>query len=349
MDLLKLIKNRITTEWKGTFNTNVDILNRNARDQDQKLETTNSRIDNLVLHSGGESPNEVVDARVNNKTVQFHTLAARLLDTENTHDKDVEQLNLIIVDLQEQLKQLTNAVGTILGTYNTSWSMYVSKSRGNDQTGDGTQDNPFQTIQMAVNLIPLISASAVTIFIEAGTYLEDIYFRSINSTIITIRPVDDYTIFTPATQDLPVKVRSIQFSYCSGVFYVFGLQFVDTLNAAMYGNIRYSIAHAQGGYMDVRKCKFADNNKSVNFRTIYSEGNAKTTIGSNSYFTNQYSTINAGFLSDIFIGVIEGTGNATGFNATAGTIRGGIPSGFATTMTNASPMGSIYMREQVIS
>lgn len=349
MDLLKLIKNRITTEWKETFNTNVDILNRNARDQDQKLETTNSRIDNLVLHSGGDSPNEVVDARVNNKAVKFATLAARLLDTENTHDKDVEQLSLTQTDQQKQMEQLNNSIGSILGTFNASVSIYVSKIRGNDETGSGTQDKPFQTIQMAVNIVPLISTADVTILIEAGTYLEDVYLNSINGNKITIRPVDDYTIFDLATQDLPVKVRSVQFSYCTGVFYVFGLQFVDAANAPNFGGKKYSLAHIQGGYMDVRKCKFADNTKSLSFRTCYSEGNVKTLIGANCYFGNQAMAIASGFLADVFIGAISGSGNTIGISATSSTIRARIPASFATTPSQSVELGTVILKEQVIS
>ncbi len=50
------------------------MLFRSLSDQDK---STNSRIDNLVLHSGGESPNEVVDARVNNKGEVFDTQIGR--------------------------------------------------------------------------------------------------------------------------------------------------------------------------------------------------------------------------------------------------------------------------------
>ncbi|MEQ7227972.1 hypothetical protein ABQD95_16305, partial [Enterococcus avium] len=78
MGLLKLISNRISTEWKESFNKNVDILNRIIRGQTTKIDTTNKRIDNLVLKSGGDSPNEVVDARVNNKGEAFETLESRL-------------------------------------------------------------------------------------------------------------------------------------------------------------------------------------------------------------------------------------------------------------------------------
>ena len=78
MGLLKLISNRISTEWKEKFNKNIDYLNDLEKKLSDQDKSTNSRIDNLVLHSGGDSPNEVVDARVNNRGETFETLQARL-------------------------------------------------------------------------------------------------------------------------------------------------------------------------------------------------------------------------------------------------------------------------------
>lgn len=67
MGLLKLFSNRISKEWKEKFNKNIDYLSNLEKKLSDQDKSTNSRIDNLVLHSGGDSPNEVVDARVNNK------------------------------------------------------------------------------------------------------------------------------------------------------------------------------------------------------------------------------------------------------------------------------------------
>lgn len=67
MGLLKLFSNRISREWKEKFNKNIDYLNNLEKKLSDQDKSTNSRIDNLVLHSGGESHNEVVDARVNHK------------------------------------------------------------------------------------------------------------------------------------------------------------------------------------------------------------------------------------------------------------------------------------------
>ncbi|MDT2774783.1 hypothetical protein P7H39_14815, partial [Enterococcus durans] len=93
MGLLKLISNRISTEWKEAFNRNVDYLENLEKNLDEQHKSTNSRIDNLVLHSGGESPNEVVDARVNHKGEVFDTLHGRLLEHENLSDEQISELN----------------------------------------------------------------------------------------------------------------------------------------------------------------------------------------------------------------------------------------------------------------
>ncbi|MDT2546690.1 hypothetical protein P7D69_20375, partial [Enterococcus raffinosus] len=98
MELLKLIKNRITSEWKETFNSNIDILNRILSKVNGKIDVLNKRIDNLVIKSGGDSPNEVVDARVNNNGETFDTLESRLLAAENKHDDELESANLNIMD-----------------------------------------------------------------------------------------------------------------------------------------------------------------------------------------------------------------------------------------------------------
>lgn len=350
MDLLKLIKNRITTEWKETFNKNVDILNRKARDQDQKLETTNRRIDNLVLHSGGDSPNEIVDARVNNKAVQFATLAARLLDTENTHDKDVEQLELTQSDQQKQLEQLNNSIGIILGTYNASVSIYVSKSRGNDETGDGTEEKPFKTIQMAANLIPLLSTGTVTIFVDADVYLEDVVFKSINGTQVHMRPIQDVGLLDPSTDDLPVKIRHVTFDYCSGYMKITGIQLVDTANAPTIEGRRVSVSLLQGGYLNISKCKFAENTKSSAFSAIYTEANSKVSVSGKTWFKDQHTAMTARHMGEIYVeNSTQGTGNNIGVFSDLGTIRCQLPLGFATTPTSTGFQGLIITKGTVLS
>lgn len=346
MDLLKLIKNRITTEWKETFNTNVDILNRKARDQDQKLETTNSRIDNLVLHSGGDSPNEVVDARVNNKAVRFDTLAARLLDTENMHDSDVEQLNLTQSDQQKQLEQLNNSVGKIVGSLGGTINIYISGSTGNDRIGDGTQTNPFKTIQMAVNTIPFLSTSVITFFVDSGTYLEDVIIRNINFISFELRPIESVDTLDPSTNDLPVKVRSLSFAACRGYCRVSGIQIVDTANAPNYG-----INSEQSGYTVINRCKFAENTKSLanSYAAIRVNGTSQANVYGNTAFINQRVAVLSTLMGETLLSSFAGSGNSVGALADSGTVRGSVNASFATTPTRAENFGLIITKGTVLS
>ncbi|MBU5370149.1 hypothetical protein [Enterococcus avium] len=342
MELLKLIKNRISSEWKKTFNDNVDILNRNAHDQDQKLDTTNARIDNLVLHSGGDSPNEVVDARVNNKAVQFATLAARLLDTENTHDKDVELLSLTQADQQKQLEQQNNAIGKLMGTYGTSVSIYVSNSRGNDQTGDGTEENPFKTIQMAVNMVPLISTGEIYIRVDSGVYLEDVVIRNLSFISFEILPIESISAIDLTKSDLPVKVRSIKFSSCKGYSRLSGIQIVDTANSPNYG-----ISNEQSGYIAINKCKFAENTKSLSsYDAVVINGTSKVNLY-DSVFYNQNSAVTVSLMADAVLS-LAGSGNNIGVTAFSATARCLVPAGFATTPTRVTGFGLIITKGTVL-
>ena len=343
MELLKLIKNRISTEWKKTFNDNVDILNRNARDQDQRLDTANSRIDNLVLKSGGDSPNEVVDARVNNKAVRFATLAARLLETENTHDADTEQLNSTQSDQQKQLEQLNNAIGKLMGTYGTSMTIYVSNSRGDDKNGDGTEEKPFKTIQMAVNVIPLISTGEIYIRVDSGVYLEDVILKNLSFVSLEIIPIESVITIDLTKSDLPVKVRSIQFSACKGYSRITGIQIVDTANGPNYG-----ISNEQSGYMAINKCKFAENTKSLsNYDAVVVNGTSKLNLY-DSIFYNQNSAVTVSLMADALLN-LAGSGNNIGVTAFSATARCSVASGFATTPTRVSGFGLIVSKGTVLS
>ncbi len=67
MGLLKLISNRISTEWKEKFNKNIDYLNDLEKKLSDQDKSTNSRIDNLSASFRRRIAERSVDARVNNK------------------------------------------------------------------------------------------------------------------------------------------------------------------------------------------------------------------------------------------------------------------------------------------
>ena len=288
MGLLKLISNRISTGWKEAFNGNVDYLNNLEKKLSDQDKSTNSRIDNLVLHSGGDSPNEVVDARVNNKGETFPTLHGRLVEHETLTDEQISELNTNMDSQKEQVQQLNKSVQQIIGGYSEPINMYVSKN-GSDISGDGSEEKPFLTIQTAVNNIPLITTGSITVWIDSGVYLEDVMIQNLNFTSFLIRPIDNFNAVDPSKTDLPVKVRSICFTACKGYCQVAGMQIVDTANGADYG-----IRNEQSGYMAINRCKFAENTKTLaRYNAVYVGGTSKINMYGDTTLINQKVAIYA--------------------------------------------------------
>lgn len=347
MELLKLIKNRISSEWKKTFNENVDILNGITRDQDQKIDVTNKRIDNVVLHSGGDSPNEIVDARVNNKGETFDTLEDRLLESENKHDADVEIANRQIKENKEQLAQLNEVVRMLYNAAGSNIAIYVSKERGSDITGDGTQEKPFRTIQTAVNQIPLINRSSTTIFIEDGTYLEDVRISNCSAAVIHIRSIQNVDSLDIKTNIMPVKVRSIGFIYCQGYFNLYGLEFVDQVNVENTFTTKMSIVCEQGGYLSVNRCGFRENTKSFDHNALYVGGNGQMSVY-DCMFVNQNVMAKAKLMADLNFASINGNGNETGVISSTATVRTSNLSSAATTPTKTEGNGLIITKGTVL-
>ena len=319
MELLKLIKNRISTEWKKTFNDNVDILNRIIRGQNQKIDVTNKRIDNVVLHSGGDSQNEVVDARVNNKGETFDTLESRLLAAENRHDEDVENTNGTLLNQQKQMEQLNNGIGKLMGTYGATIDLFVSIEKGDDKNGNGTEEKPFKTIQMAANMIPLISSARATIWVDDGVYLENVIISNISCVSLTIRTIQNVDNFDLSKVDLPVKVRGIGFASSAGYFHIYGLQAVDTANAIQTDGNTCAFYCKQGGYLALNKVKCAENtSSSTNYNALYVNGNSKMNVYY-SHFADQSILLKASAMSTaLFSGTNTGSGNVVGISADSG-------------------------------
>ncbi|HHK0761402.1 TPA: hypothetical protein ACQQME_001557 [Enterococcus hirae] len=346
MLLKKLTTNFITGKWKEIFNHNVDCLNDLETSLKENNDYLNNRIDNLVLSSGGDSPNEVVDARVNNKGETFDTLQGRLVATETKQETEMTELSNRQKTTAEQVDQLNTSVATLVSGSNANLDIYVSSEFGSDQAGNGTEENPFATIQTAVNQIPLISTQTVTIWIDDGVYLEDVIIRNINALQIHFRPKNSVNEDAyKKGDDMPVKIRSISFYQCSGYFRVYGLQGIDQANTTK----TFYIEH--GGYLAISCVKCAENTKSISEHcTITTNGNSKCNVY-NSYFENQNTVINARLMSEVnFAYRNNGKLNNVGMYADGATIRNGLPSSlsFATTRNQPLNRALIIDGEKVI-
>lgn len=347
MGLFKLISNRISTEWKEKFNKNVDYLNSLETKLSDQDKATNSRINNLVLHSGGDSPNEVVDGRVDYKGQAYSVLQDRLLASEQLFRKEIDEVQNQQQNTQNQVAQLNGSIEQIIGGSAAQINIYVSASDGSDQTGDGSEENPFATIQMAFNQVPLITIPSVTIWIDSGVYLEDAVLKNVNATSVYVRCRDNIDNIDVSTSDLPVKVRSIAFYYVRGYIQVSGLQFVDTINGPTYGDGIYQLLADQSGYMAVVKCKFANDNRNTASMGICINGTSQCHVYNGTYFYKQNIAIRAKFMGTILISDIVGSQNVVGAQSDDGLIRREPPTSFADTQTKVTGCG-LYIKKGLV-
>ncbi|NTQ29721.1 hypothetical protein HQ879_08880 [Enterococcus faecium] len=347
MGLLKLISNRISTEWKEKFNKNIDYLNDLEKKLSNQDKSTNSRIDNLVLHSGGDSPNEVVDARVNNKGETFDTLQGRLKAHENKSDEEISQLSTDMINQKEQVEQLNDTIARLYAAHGTNYEIYVSADSGSDVNGTGEEEKPFRSIQVAVNQIPLINRSNVTIYVDSGVYLEDVVVSNVSASRLYIRPIEDDSLINGSTSDLPVKVRSIAFMYCTGYYQVRGIEFVDQANAPVFGGRKYSIAAEQGSYVAVNHCSFKENVKNLTHHTVYGGGMSNINIYGACTFVNQSIVAFSYLMAQVTFNAIQGSGNDTLAYANQGLIRSSSTS-IATTAHRTDSTGLIITEGTVL-
>ncbi|MDQ2183412.1 hypothetical protein [Enterococcus hirae] len=347
MGLIKLISNNIALKWKETFNQNIDYLNKLETTLKETDEQLNTRIDNLVLHSGGDSPNEVVDGRVDYNGQAYSVLQDRLLASEQLFRKEIDEVQNQQQNTQNQVAQLNGSIEQIIGGSAAQINIYVSASDGSDQTGDGSEENPFATIQMAFNQVPLITIPSVTIWIESGVYLEDAVLKNVNVTSVYVRCRDNIDNIDVSTSDLPVKVRSIAFYYVRGYIQVSGLQFVDTINGPTYGDGIYQLLADQSGYMAVVKCKFANDNRNTASMGICINGTSQCHVYNGTYFYKQNIAIRAKFMGTILISDIVGSQNIVGAQSDDGLIRREPPTSFADTQTKVTGCG-LYIKKGTV-
>ncbi|HFD6750664.1 TPA: hypothetical protein ACF3QW_002768, partial [Enterococcus faecium] len=212
------------------------------------------------------------------------------------------------------------------------------------------QEKPFLTIQTAVNSVPLITTSSVTIWISDGVYLEDVYVNGLTFRTFVIRPLNDTSTLDPQVSDCPVKVRSIMFATCTGYCQIVGMQIVDTANSPLFQGRQYGIVNEQSGYMAISQCKFAENTKSLAYNAVYVGGTSKMNMYGSTTFINQDIAIQVRLLSDFNVGDLKGSGNSIGVYVDAATARYAKPAaGFATTENKIIGRGLIINNGQVLS
>lgn len=316
MGLTKLIKNRISSEWKDIFNSNVDYLERVQDKNKTEHKATNKRIDNLVLSSGGESPNEVTDARTDASGTIHDTLKARIDAGENLTTEEIKDLNETLTNQREEISQLNGVMQELYGGGGSTVDLYVHADRGNDTTADGTEEKPFKTIQAATDGIPFLASSRFYIHVAPGVYLEDVQVRNNNVTAIEIVATNN-EVTNAREGDTGVFVRSILFRDCQAYCRIRGFTLTDAQNGPgffmQFDRCSYGAVDNSRGAMDTKNLD-TSNFYWSNFRCyVWSAtmGNTYTTLARNQDYA--ISSIYAGSLrvSDS----VSGSGNDIVYSA----------------------------------
>lgn len=298
----KMINNKIDADFKITYNQNVQNYNDHLVQSDVELKAVNNRVSNLVIASGGDNPNQVVDACVDVAGIAHKTLKDRLdsdyrkvIESIEIFDKKIKAYDSKILFLENQLR--------ILYSQNTETiTLYVSASRGNDKTADGTEQKPFKTIQSAVNKIPVISSSNYVIELDKGSYLENVVIEGIQNRRIEIKSYNLRTIES-FQKDTGVYVRSIAFSGCSGYLACRGLTLTDTKNATR------GISFERCDYGAIDRCPAQENTKGRDYAAYeYNASNGHV-------YANDISNQNIG-LSSVYTSSIVFAYNNSGDNNT---------------------------------
>ena len=181
--------------------------------------------------------------------------------------------------------------------------VYISPS-GSDTTGDGTQLNPYKTIQKGVDSIPFNSNKKVAFLkIAGGTYTEDVLINTIFSGAMVLDLLGN-VIINGSVQIYTIPYISIQNNNL-------------TLNSvgknALYANnncfLNIAVPLTINGCMDGI---FVENGAKVKTNTT------ATTVKINNAMVNAIHVRNSSSIT--FQGNVGGTGNTNGFVADGATI-----------------------------
>lgn len=188
--------------------------------------------------------------------------------------------------------------------------VYVSNS-GDDVTGDGTQANPFKTIQHAVDMCPNVTSGTYGfyVFLEKGIYNEVVDFRDkhVYFTIqggASLEDAENYEI-------IRIKAYRITSLNVKGV----------KITGEDYNGVSKWGVNFGSGFLNMQNCKFDDC-----ILDIESNGGCLLTTCDFSNYqsgTGSYGTIRATG-GTIQCNEVSGSNNKSGYGASAGSKYGGV-------------------------
>ncbi|PAD39823.1 hypothetical protein [Terribacillus sp. 7520-G] len=285
---------------RNSYNNNIDSIVAQFTHVMNEYKRLESVMENIIINSGGDSPNEVVGSRVDSRGVIQPTLNARIKSDYYYQKEDIQSMQTQMIsfatmaaELDAQLKKLYSA--------DSGYIVTVDSNKGSDETGDGSGTRPYKTINKAVSEIPRIVDGDVIVYLVPGYYKEDVTFQGITAKTLLVRStVWDST--DPSTGDTGCYVRSLTFRDIAGYVRVSGIQQYDHVNSgARYtaGGLNQPITlfFERVHYFLVDRCRFSENVRSAEGYAVHSA--ACRGRLDNNYFQNQYECLFANWSSHI--------------------------------------------------
>ncbi|EHW6902820.1 hypothetical protein K2U89_002900, partial [Listeria monocytogenes] len=260
MDLKKWQDPLMNSELQQDYNDNLVKLAGSLEKANQDMTHVNQRISNLVIKSGGDESNEVVDARVSSLVpeTEFTTLNDRINYAENALITGVGKLSTNVYDLMDKYNDIDTILKRLYGLDSSNIEIFVDDARGDDVTGTGEIDAPFKTINKAVMTLPrVLNSNSVNIWIVPGRYNEDVVIPPIMGGDIYIRSTNFETV--DPSSSTGCQVRSISATGSNGYLYIAGLEETNTAGTTK----NYFIKATRCGFVRITKCRMAFNTKAI--------------------------------------------------------------------------------------
>ncbi|MBQ9024978.1 MAG: Ig-like domain-containing protein, partial [Methanobrevibacter sp.] len=162
----------------------------------------------------------------------------------------------------------------VIGTGSSNYSLYVSQSRGNNALGDGSFENPYNTIQFALNK----AFNGNTIYLIDGNFSYSANSNLVISKNVTLEGLGDIVLKRDDNRNI-FQITSI------GNLIVKNINF--TLLSSVYSNPLFSL---NGGNLTVKNSNFYDIYSTA---IIYSSSNSKVIIDSCN-FSNIHGSVSEG-------------------------------------------------------
>lgn len=285
-------------EYRDALKENFDALKRELEDLYKKNLTMDKRLNSVLLDPEGGGNPEVVAARMSRDGEEYPSLFAHTVAME----KDIMDTTLNVqglLEYQEKVKKRINIDEPVDRYY------YVNKNLGNDLNDGLSTFAPFKTIQKALDMIPQSTTGGeVNIFVDDGTYAEDLVLRNKQGSDIKII----------GNQEVPtnVKINSFFAVNVDAYLNISGLEATTTVKNGFH--------YDRCSYVNTNNCVSAKDKKASGMSGIYYSAGRGVIAGCT--VSNNLNGIIANFNSAITIEANNtGTGNTYGVVSARSTIH----------------------------